>query len=94
MLSYAIIYTYRYEAAVGVGVFKLFMTILSASLVENPKFGRRSLLLYGNAGMTASLAGLSGTCLMLVYERHAARCMNGWLPCPKKGQKGMGYAKY
>jgi MFS transporter, SP family, galactose:H+ symporter len=48
-----------YEAALGVGVFKLVMTIISAGLVENPKFGRRPLLLYGNIGVTASLAALS-----------------------------------
>ena len=49
-----------YEAAVGVGLFKLVMTIISASLVENPKYGRRKLLLYGNAGVTVSLATLAG----------------------------------
>lgn len=48
-----------YEAALGVGIFKLVMTIVSAALVEDPRFGRRSLLLYGNAGITASLAALS-----------------------------------
>ena len=48
-----------YEAAVGVGVFKFIMTLVSASLVENPNWGRRQLLLYGNAGITASLLGLS-----------------------------------
>ena len=48
-----------YEAALGVGVFKLVMTIISAGLVENPKFGRRPLLLYGNIGVTVSLAALS-----------------------------------
>lgn len=48
-----------YEAAVGVGVFKLAMTIISSFLVENPKFGRRSLLLYGNIGVTASLTALT-----------------------------------
>lgn len=48
-----------YEAAVGVGVFKFLMTLVSAALVENPNFGRRTLLLYGNAGVTASLVGLS-----------------------------------
>lgn len=48
-----------YEAALGVGVFKLVMTIISAGLVENPKFGRRSLLLYGNTGVTVSLGALS-----------------------------------
>jgi MFS family permease len=48
-----------FEAALGVGIFKFIMTIISASLVENPKFGRRKLLLYGNAGVTVSLAGLT-----------------------------------
>ena len=48
-----------YEAAVGVGVFKLAMTIISSYLVENPKFGRKSLLLYGNMGVTASLGALT-----------------------------------
>jgi hypothetical protein len=48
-----------YEAAVGVGAFKLAMTILSSFLVENPSFGRKTLLLYGNIGVTASLAALS-----------------------------------
>ena len=35
------------------------MTIISASLVEDPRFGRRKLLLYGNGGMTASLMALT-----------------------------------
>lgn len=35
------------------------MTILSSFLVENPKFGRKSLLLYGNIGVTASLLALT-----------------------------------
>lgn len=48
-----------FEAAVAVGLFKLVMTSISASLVENPSFGRRSLLLYGNTGITISLALLS-----------------------------------
>ena len=48
-----------FEAALGVGVFKLVMTIISASLVENPNFGRKKLLLYGNAGVTASLTTLA-----------------------------------
>lgn len=48
-----------FEAAVGVGVFKLLMTLVSAKLVENPDWGRKQLLLYGNAGITASLIGLS-----------------------------------
>ena len=51
-----------FEAAVGVGVFKFVMTIVSAALVEDPKWGRRSLLLYGNAGVTVSLA-----CLTTLY---------------------------
>ena len=48
-----------YEAALGVGVFKLMMTIVSASLVENPKIGRRSLLLYGNYAICAALLSLT-----------------------------------
>jgi hypothetical protein len=48
-----------FEAAVGVGIFKLLMTLVSAKLVENPEWGRKQLLLYGNAGITASLIGLS-----------------------------------
>ena len=32
------------------GVFKLLMTLVSAALVEDKRFGRRQLLLYGNAG--------------------------------------------
>lgn len=48
-----------FEAALGVGIFKLLMTIVSANLVENPQWGRRQLLLVGNAGVTASLLGLS-----------------------------------
>ena len=48
-----------YEAAVGVGVFKLAMTLLSSSLVENPRFGRKSLLLYGNIGVFLSLGSLT-----------------------------------
>jgi hypothetical protein len=40
------------------GVFKLAMTFVSAFLVENPNFGRRTLLLYGNAGqVTLPLSG-------------------------------------
>jgi MFS family permease len=35
------------------------MTIVSAALVENPNWGRRPLLLYGNIGITISLAGLT-----------------------------------
>ena len=48
-----------YEAAVGIGLFKFAMTLLSANLVENPNYGRRTLLLYGNSIITASLVGLS-----------------------------------
>lgn len=48
-----------FEAAVGVGVFKLIMTFISSFLVENPNCGRRTLLLYGNAGVTISLFTLS-----------------------------------
>ena len=48
-----------YEAALGVGIFKLIMTIVSAKLVEDERFGRRSLLLYGNTGVAASLTGLT-----------------------------------
>lgn len=48
-----------FEAAIAVGVFKLVMTLVSAQLVEDPKWGRRQLLLYGNAGVAATLAGLS-----------------------------------
>ena len=48
-----------YEAAVGIGLFKFAMTLLSANLVENPNYGRRSLLLYGNSIITASLVGLA-----------------------------------
>ena len=44
-----------FEAAVGVGVFKLAMTFLSAALVENPRVGRKTLLLVGNTGVAASL---------------------------------------
>jgi hypothetical protein len=48
-----------FEAAVGVGLFKFVMTLVSAALVENPAFGRRTLLLYGNTAITASLVGLT-----------------------------------
>lgn len=48
-----------YGAAVLVGVFKLAMTLISATLVENPKVGRKSLLLYGSGIMTASLTALT-----------------------------------
>jgi len=48
-----------FEAAVGVGIFKLVMTIISSELVEDEKFGRRSLLLIGNTIVTASLVALA-----------------------------------
>jgi hypothetical protein len=48
-----------FQAAVGVGVFKLIMTLVSVRLVEDPRWGRRPLLLYGTAGMTLSLFALS-----------------------------------
>jgi sugar porter (SP) family MFS transporter len=48
-----------FQAAVFVGIFKLIMTSISAYLVESPKFGRKSLLLYGNVGVTISLMLLS-----------------------------------
>lgn len=48
-----------FEAAVGVGMFKLMATVASSALVEDPNYGRKSLLLYGNAGMTLALAGLT-----------------------------------
>jgi sugar porter (SP) family MFS transporter len=48
-----------FEAAVGVGLFKLVATVASSSLVENPNYGRKKLLLYGNAGITLSLAALT-----------------------------------
>ncbi len=51
-----------FEAALGVGIFKFIMTLVSANLVESPKWGRRSLLLVGNAGVTLSLL-----CLTLLY---------------------------
>jgi sugar porter (SP) family MFS transporter len=57
-----------FEAALGVGVFKLIMTVASASLVENPNWGRKSLLMVGNIGVTVSLAGLTG----LYYAAEAA----------------------
>jgi sugar porter (SP) family MFS transporter len=50
---------FGFEAAVGVGLFKLLMTIVSASLVEDPKWGRKTLLLYGNVGITVSLVALT-----------------------------------
>eukprot|EP00667_Euglena_gracilis_P005927 EG_transcript_5969 len=48
-----------FEAAVGVGVFKFLMTLVSVQLVEDPRCGRRPLLLIGTAGMALSLVGLS-----------------------------------
>lgn len=39
------------QAAVGVGVFKFLMTLVSVQLVEDPRCGRRPLLLIGTAGM-------------------------------------------
>mmetsp|Transcript_35118 Transcript_35118/g.87579 ORF Transcript_35118/g.87579 Transcript_35118/m.87579 type:complete len:550 (+) Transcript_35118:83-1732(+) len=48
-----------YFAAVGVGCFKLLMTIVSANLVESPDWGRRPLLLTGTTAMAVSLFGLS-----------------------------------
>ncbi len=48
-----------YEAALIVGVFKLAMTLVSAQLVEDPRFGRRALLLYGAAGILMSLVFLT-----------------------------------
>eukprot|EP01038_Epipyxis_sp_PR26KG_P006864 gene6864-9400_t len=50
---------FGFEAALGIGVFKLLMTFLSASLVENPNFGRKTLLLIGNTGVTLSLLSLA-----------------------------------
>lgn len=44
-----------FEAALGVGVFKFIMTLVSASLVENPNGGRKKLLLYGSSIMTVAL---------------------------------------
>ena len=43
----------------GVGIFKLVMTLISSELVEDERFGRRSLLLIGNGIVTASLIALS-----------------------------------
>uniref|UniRef100_A0A7S1J0V0 Major facilitator superfamily (MFS) profile domain-containing protein n=1 Tax=Eutreptiella gymnastica TaxID=73025 RepID=A0A7S1J0V0_9EUGL len=48
-----------FEAAVGVGVFKLLMTLVSVQLVEDERFGRRPLLIYGTTGMTVALAALA-----------------------------------
>ena len=48
-----------FEAALGVGLFKLVMTLVSAALVEDPKWGRKQLLLYGNSAVTVSLIALS-----------------------------------
>lgn len=52
---------FGFEAAVGVGVFKFVMTLVSAALVESPNWGRRSLLLVGNSIVTASLVGLTAS---------------------------------
>lgn len=43
----------------GVGIFKLAMTLTSAQLVEDPKFGRKPLLLYGSLIMTVSLLAIT-----------------------------------
>jgi len=48
-----------FEAAVGVGVFKAVMTLVSVGLVENPNWGRRQLLIVGTSGMALSLAALA-----------------------------------
>jgi len=48
-----------FEAAVGVGVFKTIMTLVSVGLVEDPKWGRRQLLLTGTTGMAGALGALS-----------------------------------
>jgi len=45
-----------FEAAVGVGLFKAVMTLVSVQLVDSPRWGRRPLLLIGTTGMTVSLA--------------------------------------
>ena len=37
------------------GLFKFAMTLLSVQLVEDPKWGRRPLLLLGTSGMTVLL---------------------------------------
>jgi hypothetical protein len=49
-----------FEAAVAVGLFKGVTTLLSVALVENPNFGRRTLLITGTSGMTVSLLVLAG----------------------------------
>lgn len=49
-------------AAVGLGVWKLLVTIFAASKVES--LGRRPLLLYGVAGLTFALLILSGSYAM------------------------------
>ena len=46
---------FGFEAAVAVGVFKLIMTLVSSELVEDERWGRRSLLLLGNTVVTLSL---------------------------------------
>jgi len=48
---------FGYKAAVGLGLFKMIVTLSSASMVEN--VGRRRLLLAGTMGMTMSLVGLT-----------------------------------
>jgi len=48
-----------FEAAVGVGLFKALMTLISVNLVEDPKWGRRPLLLLGTSGMAVSLLALA-----------------------------------
>merc|ERR1719183_495256 len=48
-----------FEAAVGVGLFKAVMTLVSVQLVDSPRWGRRPLLLIGTGGMTVSLAVLA-----------------------------------
>jgi sugar porter (SP) family MFS transporter len=48
-----------FEAALGVGIFKLIMTLVSAGLVEDPNWGRKPLLIYGSIAMTASLVAIA-----------------------------------
>lgn len=60
-----------FQAAVAVGLFKLLMTAASASLVENPRFGRKALLLIGNTGITISLLLLS------FFYSHPAEIIEG-----------------
>jgi len=42
-----------------VGMFRVFMVILGTLLVDDPSWGRRSLLLFSVAGVTATKATLS-----------------------------------